>query len=86
MVRSEFFQVTPGRIFQGFTDLDKAVTAGPEEEVWVELEHYRNFSHMEAVLANISADKAAGPLFGQVMGVLAEDSSPLQGNLNKLAM
>ena len=84
ILRSEFFQVSSNETFEGFTSIAKTVSAKDEEEVWVELESYRDRKHRDEVIAKITEDASAGPLFGQVMGLMTQGFSCVMGELSRL--
>ncbi len=84
MVRSEFFQLTNAETFKDFTNIDKTISAGQDEEVWVELESYRDREHRDEVVAKIRQDPSAGPLFRRVIGLVAQEQSSIMGDFNRL--
>lgn len=54
ILRSEFFQLSDTKTFEGFTSIAKTISANQdEEEVWVELESYRDRKHRDEVVAKI---------------------------------
>lgn len=80
ILRSEFFQLSNTDTFEGFTSIAKTVSANQEdEEVWVELESYRDSKHRDEVVAKITEDASAGPLFGQVMSLVTNGSCIMGG-------
>jgi uncharacterized protein YbaA (DUF1428 family) len=87
ILRSEFFQLSNDNTFEGFTNIAKAVSADPDsEEVWVELESYRDRKHRDEVIAKIEQDTNAGPLFGQVMGLISQRYSLIMGEFSRLTV
>src|SRR5215831_12480356 len=63
-LRSDFYQLHSNEAFEGFTSLGRTVSAGVQEEVWVELDHYRDVKHRDNVVESVGQDAEAGPLFG----------------------
>jgi uncharacterized protein YbaA (DUF1428 family) len=85
ILRSEFFQLSSAETFQGFASIDKTVSANQdEEEVWMELESYRDRKHRDEVVAKITEDASAGPLFGQVMSLITQEYSCIMGEFKRL--
>jgi uncharacterized protein YbaA (DUF1428 family) len=84
ILRSEFFHLSSPETFEGFTSIAKTVSAKDDEEVWVELESYRDRKHRDEVIAKITEDASAGPLFGQVMGLITQGYSCVMGELSRL--
>lgn len=84
ILSSQFFQLGSAAAFKGFNGIATVVPAVPDEEVWLELEFYKDPKHKDEVVARINKDASAGPLFGQVFGLVTPGSSSLQGDFNSL--
>src|SRR5437867_2626463 len=69
MLASEFYQLAPGDVFKGSTSIGKAVSASSDDEVWLEVERYRDLNHRNSVVDNIRKDTEAGPIFRQVIAL-----------------
>ena len=83
-LNSEFFQLASGETFEGFTNISNAVAADMSaEEVWVELDHYKDFNHRNEVVASVGQDPEAGPLFGELPGIVSAGYSITQGEFNR---
>lgn len=83
-LRSEFFQLNNPEAFMGFTNIASAVSASPGEEVWVEVDYYKDRGHRDEIVASVGEDGNAGPLFGLLMGLVAPGSNILMGDLGRL--
>ena len=68
----------------GFTNIASAVSASPGEEVWVEVDYYKDRGHRDEIVASVGEDGNAGPLFGLLMGLVAPGSNILMGDLGRL--
>ncbi len=86
ITRSELFALTPAKIFRGFTSIAEAVSAGQDEEVWLELDTYKDQRDRDEVVARIGQDPAAGPLFGRVLELCAPGSKSLQADFTRLTL
>ena len=84
ILHSEFFQLSSTEKFEGFTSIAKTISAKDDEEVWVELESYRGRKHRDEVVAKITEDASAGPLFGQVMSLMTQGYSCIMGWFKRL--
>ncbi len=84
VMESEFFQLTQHETVKGFTNIAETVSAGPEEEVWVEIEHYKDRAHRDQVFAAIRQDMPMLELFGQWYGLVSPGVNSLMGDFNKL--
>lgn len=84
VVQSEFFQLGTFRAFGGFLNVAQAISASPEDEVWLELERYEDAKSKDEVVASIGKDPAAGPLFRQVLSLTVQGAMPLQGDFTRV--
>lgn len=83
VVLSEFFLLSACNPFKGFTDIAQTLSASPEDEIWLELEHYKDAKNKDEVVADIGKDPLASPLFGQVIGVCDKSTLLLQGDFSR---
>ncbi|HEV2225819.1 MAG TPA: DUF1428 family protein [Nitrososphaerales archaeon] len=83
ILSSNFFVLSSTDTFKGFTSVSKAVSARPDEEVWLELDFYKDKADKDAVVARIGKEPDAGPLFGQILTLVAPRSEPLQGDFGR---
>lgn len=81
---SEFYQLGATKVFKGFTGLDKAISARPDEEVWVEVDTYRNAQQFKTVVEAIEGDVKAEPLFSQLVGLISQEYSTIMGEFMRL--
>ena len=99
ILRSEFFQLSSTtKTFKGFTSIYEMMMSAnhdnnrkddgedEQDEIWLELEHYKDEKEKDEVIARIGQDPNAGPLFGQVMGLVTEGSSSIQGDFRRLRL
>lgn len=84
ILRSEFYVLGDARIFRGFQDLRVVLEATPEEEVWVEVDTYRDAEDSLRVIADIGKDPATGPLFAQVIQLATPGVLCAQGNAERV--
>ncbi len=81
---SEFFQLTTAETFKGFTNLSETVSAKPDEEVWVELQRFRDRGHRDSIVAEFREDPTAGPLFGKYYELVSPGKNSIMADLNRL--
>jgi len=86
ILRSEFYVLSAARIFKGFTSIAQTLAASADDEVWLELDFYKDKKDRDEVVARIGQDPDAGPLFGRVLDLCAPGSTPLQGDFSRLTM
>lgn len=58
----------------GFTNIAKTVSASEEEEVWLELQFYRDQKQLDEVSTKMQKDESAGQLGKQFMELLTPGS------------
>lgn len=58
----------------GFTNISKTVSANKDEEVWLELQFYRDKKHLDDVSAKMQEDENAGKLGKQFMDLISPGS------------
>ena len=84
IVESEFFQLTAHETVKGFTNLAETVSAGQDEEVWVEVQRYRDRGHRDQIFAEVRQDMPMLELFGQWYGLVTPGVNSIMGDFNKL--
>ncbi len=84
VLRSDFYVLAEARIFQGFRDLRAVLEATSEEEVWVEVDKYRNAADSVRAITDIGKDPAAGPLFRQILRLATPGLLCPQGNAERV--
>ena len=82
-VNQEIFQLKAGSDLHeqdkmseqmGFTNIAKTIAAKEDEEVWLELQFYRDRKHLDDVGAKMQQDENAGKIGKQFMDLLTPDS------------
>ncbi len=85
-LRSEFFRLHSNEAFQGFTSIAKTFITLPGEELWVELDHYREREHRDRVMAELSKDSSAGALFRRLGPLVSERYSIVMGEFDGMVL
>ena len=86
IIESEFFQLTEHETVKGFTNLAETVSAGQDEEVWVEVQHYRDRGHRDEIFAAVRKDMPMLELFGQWYGLVTPGKNSIMGDFNRLSI
>jgi uncharacterized protein YbaA (DUF1428 family) len=82
-VNQEIFQLKEGSDLReqdkmaeqmGFTNIAKTMAAKGDEEVWLELQFYRDQKHLDDLAENMQKDENAGKLGKQFMDLLTPGS------------
>lgn len=85
-LRHEVFQlsntdVPPG----GFASIASIVSAGKDEEVWMELLHFRDHQHMREVIARMEKDERCQRSYKQSLDLVAPGTIFITGEFGRLA-
>jgi uncharacterized protein YbaA (DUF1428 family) len=82
---SEFYQLISKETFQAFANFGDIVSsAKDEEEVWLEIDHYRDFDHRSKVVASADEDPEAQPLFVELVSLVTKSNSLVMGEFKRL--
>ncbi len=80
----EFYQLHSNEAFQGLTSIGKTVSARDDEEVWIELDHYKDRNHRDSVVDSANQDAEAEPLYGELMGLVSQGYTMIMGEFKPL--
>ncbi len=83
---SEIFQLTEAETFKGFTNLSETIAVKPDEETWIEIQHFRDREHRDAIVDKIRKDSKAGPLFGRFYELVSLGKNSIMADFNKLSL
>ncbi len=86
LLGSDFYQLHSSEAFQGFTTIANTFSSSLEEELWVELDHYRDRRHRDQVMASLSKDPGAGGLFKQLGPLVSERYSIVMGEFDGMSL
>lgn len=84
--RIEYFQFSGSQTMDGMSmqSIDKALSAADDEEIWVELQYYRDPKHREDTFAKMMQDKSLEPLGNEFIGLITKGSSMVTGGFSRL--
>jgi uncharacterized protein YbaA (DUF1428 family) len=81
----EMFQLGNTQDMMGFTNIAKTISANGEEEVWLEIQSYRDRKHLEEVGAKMMSDEKMKAEGQQFMNLITPGSRCSFGEFNRLA-
>jgi uncharacterized protein YbaA (DUF1428 family) len=84
--RIEYFQFTESKLMEGMPmqGIDKALSASSDEELWVELQYYRDGRHRDDTYAKMMQDKSLESLGNEFFGLITKDSGLVTGSFSRL--
>lgn len=84
-LHSEFFYLSSTETVMDFVNITETVSAKQdEEEVWVEIQSYRNRNHRDEVMVNMEKDKNCESLYQQYLDLITPGSRTIIGEFSRL--
>ena len=80
----EVFSLTSRENIMEFVNLSKTISASEEEEVWLEIQSYRDEEHVKQFSKSMEGDKGIEPIYNQFMELIAPGSIVSFGGFSKL--
>jgi hypothetical protein len=80
----EVFSLASGENVMEFENLSKSIPAGEDEEIWGEIQSYRDAEHVKEFTASIEGDKSIEPLYKRFMELNTTGSVVSFGSFSKL--
>lgn len=85
VLKFEVFQLGSTNDMMGFTNIAKTISAKPdEEEVWLEMQSYRDHNHLQEVGAKMMADEAIKEEGQQFFNLISPGSRCSFGEFNRI--
>jgi len=78
----EVYQLNSREAFEGSTSIASTLSASTNEEVWVEVDHYKDKKARDSVVAAVMQDPDAGALMGEMAGIFSPGYSMIMGEFN----
>ena len=67
-----------------FVNLSRTISASEEEEVWLEIQSYRNVEHVKEFTASMQGDKSIEPIYKRFMELITPGSIVTFGGFGKI--
>jgi uncharacterized protein YbaA (DUF1428 family) len=82
----EYYRFEGSQLMEGMSmeSIDKVLSATDDEELWVELQHYRDSKHRDDTYAKMMQDKSLEPLGNEFFGLVTKGSSLVTGSFGRL--
>lgn len=78
------FQLDRTKTPEGFTSITNVISANQDDEIWMDMESYRDRKHMNDVVSKIESDESALSLMKQYLDLLTPGSSPIREEFSSL--
>ncbi|HEY8140543.1 MAG TPA: DUF1428 family protein [Nitrososphaera sp.] len=84
-VKIEYYQYAGSQTsMEGFENIDKTLSASEDEEIWVELQYYRDRKHCEDIFAKMMKDKSLESLGKEFFGLISQGKTLVTGGFSRL--
>jgi uncharacterized protein YbaA (DUF1428 family) len=82
----EYYRFEGSELMEGMSmeSADKVLSVTEDEELWVEMQHYRDRKHRDDTFAKMMQDKSLEPLGNEFFGLVAKGSSLVTGSFGRL--
>jgi len=80
----EVFSLDSRENVMEFVNLSKTISASEEEEVWLEIQSYRDAEHVKEFTANMQGDKSIEPIYKRFMELITPGSIVTFGGFGKI--
>jgi uncharacterized protein YbaA (DUF1428 family) len=79
------FQLSNVQKREGFNRLSDTVSAIQDEEVWMDVEAYKDHTHMDNVISKVMEDERAISTMKRFLDLLSPEFSPIRAEFRRLA-
>ena len=80
------FQLSSRETSEDFTSMTTVLSANQDEEIWMDLESYRDVKHMDDVISKLMNDEDALSAMKQYLALLSPGSSPIRAEFRRLSI
>jgi len=80
----EVFSLDSRENVMEFVNLSRTISASEEEEVWLEIQSYRNVEHVKEFTASMQGDKSIEPIYKRFMELITPGSIVTFGGFGKI--
>ncbi|MGH9877253.1 MAG: DUF1428 family protein [Nitrososphaerales archaeon] len=83
-VRIEYYQLGNSQTMEGFESVAKALFAAEDEDIWMELQFYRDRKHCDDTFGKMMHDKSMEQLGKEFFGLVTQGKSLVTGGFSLL--
>ena len=80
----EVFSLTTRENMMEYENLSKTISASEDEEVWLEIQSYRDADHVKEFTVSMQGDKSAEPIYKQFMELITPGFMVSFGGFGKI--
>lgn len=83
-LKFEVFTIDNRENMMDFVNLSKTISANEDEEVWLEIQSYKNSQHLKEFIDKMTKDKSMETLSKEFMGLITPGSVVSFGGFDKI--
>jgi uncharacterized protein YbaA (DUF1428 family) len=83
-VRIEYYQLGNSETMEGMENIAKTLSTYEDEDIWMELQYFRDYKHCKEIYAKMMQDKSLEPLGNEFFGLITQGKSLVTGGFNRL--
>ncbi len=83
-LKFEVFTIDNRENMMDFVNLAKTISANEDEEVWLEIQSYKNSQHVKEFIDKMKDDKSVETLYKEFMGLITPGSVVSFGGFDKI--
>lgn len=83
-IRLEYYQLSNSQTMEGMESIDKALSASEDEDIWMEIQHFKDRKHCKDIYAKMMQDASLKSLGDEFLGLITQGKSLITGGFNQL--
>lgn len=83
-VKIEYYKFANSETMEGMESIAKSLSAAEDEDVWMELQYFRDYDHCKDIYAKMMQDKSIEPLGNEFFGLITKGKSLVTGGFGRL--
>lgn len=84
ILRFEVLYLSSTNTVMDFVNIAETLSASQDEEVWMEIQSYRDHKHLDEFIANMKNDKIGESLYQEYLSLLTPGSRTIMGGFTRL--
>lgn len=80
----EYYLFGGSETMEGMESIAKTLSTGEDEDVWMELQYFRDYAHCKDTYAKMMKDKSIEPLGNEFFGLITQGKSLVTGGFGRL--
>ena len=80
----EYYQFTSSEAMEGMQSIANTLSVGDDEEIWMELQYFRDMEHRKNTYSKMMQDKELEPLGQEFFGLVSKGKSLVTGGFSRL--